>query len=508
MKKTLKPFRLAYLIFAGILVALVIAATVYVGSLLREYEAAQPESLAQQAVDQFLEDAKKEDYWNKYNLPQVTLTGHEAGLDLKDAYLAMYSGKLKFAPQTGSAEDELLYNVESDGFCLAQVKLKAAGPAYTKLAVFSMRDWSVESFTPVLTSHDYTLTVPSSFEVKINGQAAEGAEKNRQTEYTFNGLYLKPELTITDGSGEQAQYAFKKNKIVAKYFDYSLTLPSALSVKVNGAPLTGSEAGNGQFHYSITSLTKPEVNISDLYGNTVAYEGGSELPLTYATVTAGENYSVQVLGKDIPAQAVTTTPNPEYASFAEYAKDLPDLSVYCIAVLQEDAEITVKDPNGNPVALEQGASSYDFSLPSAALDAVPDSVSAEIDVLKVAQNWSLLTTRDYSFTNIKKYLIPNSYQYDVAYKYAYGIDITFTSKHTLGRPPFVDNTVKNFVWITDDCFSVDISFVKHMYLYGTTLVEDPMNDRFYFVKYDTTNDGVDNPTWKLAGMKEIVDNAD
>ena len=35
-----------------------------------------------------------------------------------------------------------------------------------------------------------------------------------------------------------------------------------------------------------------------------------------------------------------------------------------------------------------------------------------------------------------------------------------------------------------------------------------MNDRFYFVKYDTTNDGVDNPTWKLAGMKEIVDNAD
>ena len=72
----------------------------------------------------------------------------------------------------------------------------------------------------------------------------------------------------------------------------------------------------------------------------------------------------------------------------------------------------------------------------------------------------------------------------------------------------MDNTVKNFVWITDDCFSVDISFVKHMYLYGTTLVEDPMNDRFYFVKYDTTNDGVDNPTWKLAGMKEIVDNAD
>ena len=37
-------------------------------------------------------------------------------------------------------------------------------------------------------------------------------------------------------------------------------------------------------------------------------------------------------------------------------------------------------------------------------------------------------------------------------------------------------------------------------------VDDPMNDRFYFVKYDDTEDGVDNPQWKIAGMKEIVNN--
>ena len=37
-------------------------------------------------------------------------------------------------------------------------------------------------------------------------------------------------------------------------------------------------------------------------------------------------------------------------------------------------------------------------------------------------------------------------------------------------------------------------------------VEDPMNDRFTFVKYDGTKDGVDNPEWKLVSMKEIVSN--
>ena len=66
----------------------------------------------------------------------------------------------------------------------------------------------------------------------------------------------------------------------------------------------------------------------------------------------------------------------------------------------------------------------------------------------------------------------------------------------------------NFCWITDSCFSVDISFVKHMRLWYGTPVDDPMNDRFYFVWYDDTADGADNPAWKLVSMKEILDDAD
>ena len=115
-------------------------------------------------------------------------------------------------------------------------------------------------------------------------------------------------------------------------------------------------------------------------------------------------------------------------------------------------------------------------------------------------------SNDLAFAKVKQHLIADSYQYEVAVQYATGEDITFTSAHTLGNPAFTQEEVTNFVWITDDCFSVDISFVKHMILKTGTGVDDYMNDRFYFVKYDDTEDDIDNPTWKIASMKEIVNN--
>lgn len=508
MKKQPVSFRLIYLIYLGVLVALVAAAAIYVGSLLRQYEKSQPEFHVQQAVEQLLEDAKAEGFWSLHDLPRSSSSDYEANLDLKQTYLDQLAAEdLNFVAQAGTTEDELLYNVESNGFCLAQVKLKATGPMYTKLAVFSMRDWTVESVTPVMEEHEYTLSVPADFDVQVNGMAAgEGEEDGRLVTYTLSNLYLKPELTITDEEGNQAEYRIKKNKIVAEYFDYSMTLPDTLSVKLDGQELTGEEAGSGMVHYGITSLTQPQVTISDLYGNTVQYEGG-QLPLTQATITASESCQVQVLGASVPQAAVTIETNPEYTHFADYVEDLPGVAVYRIAVLQNDAEITVKDASDNTISLDASTTTHNLVNSVSGLDQVPEEVSAEIDVLKTAQNWSLFLTRDLAFSQVQKTLIPGSYQYDVATKYAYGIDITFTSGHTLLNPAFADNSVTNFLWITDDCFSVDISFVKRMLLSTGVQVDDPMNDRFYFVKYDGTNDGVDNPVWKLASMKEIVDNA-
>ena len=511
MTRSKLSFKRIYLIYLGVLAALVIAAVAYVYFLLREYEASQPEQQVWLAVEELAAQAADGTFLDQYDIPQAAPGPFEQGQDIRQEYLALFGEreKLSVARAEGTVQgDALEYQVESGGVVLARVGLRAEGPPVTKLAVFTMQDWAVDYIRPELKEHSYTLTVPDSFSVTLNGTPLTGtAGGSGESTYTVSGLYLPPEFSITDGTGAQARYTVRKDQVRAEYFHYALNLPAALTVQVNGSRQTGQPQGENQVRYEIALADKPEVAISDYYGNTIHYEGEDQLPLTSCTITANEQYTVQVNGAPVPEEAVTRSPNPDYQQFADYVEGLPQLCIYSVAVLEEGAQVTVTDGQGEPVALAEGTTAYDFSTP-AGLDEVPEEVSREIDVLEVAQNWSLFLTQDASFSQIRDYLIPDSYQYEVARKYATGVDITFTSRHTLENPAFTGNSVTNFTWITDDCFSVDISFVKHMRLWYGTAVDDAMNDRFYFVRYDDTADGVENPAWKLVSMKEILDDAE
>lgn len=505
-------FRRAYLIYAACLMCIVAAASLYVYFFLRGYEAAQPEQQVRDVIARLTADAADGTFWDRYSIPQVTTGKFERDVDVKKEYLALYTEEgLTFSQKNvPHEEDELYYSVENGGFVLADVKLKASGPPVTKLAIFSLRDWTVESVNPVLTSHSYKLSVPADFTVSVNGVALtdeDGAANGAAgMTYTVSDIYLKPNFQIADQDGNLARYTLKNDRVLPELYDYTLTLPATLTVKVNGAPHEGCALADGLVRHDIVLLEKPTVTISDYYGNTIDYEGGDKLPLTHMTITADEDYTVRVDGSPVPTQAVTMATNPDYAPFAEFVPDIPKRVEFRIAVLKEDAEVSATDPRGEAVPLEPGAVTCDLTR-KIGLEAVPEDVSKEVDVVRVAQNWSLFMTNDLRFSRIAPYLIAGSYQYQVATKYATGVDITFTSKHTLLDPAFTDVSATNFVWITDDCFSVDISFIKHMRLKTGRLVDDPMNDRFYFVKYDDTDNGVDDPAWKLASMKEIINDA-
>lgn len=505
-------FKRLYLIYLGVLAALMVAALAYVYFLLRQYEAAQPEQQVWQAVDQLAAQAADGTFLTQYDLPQPQPGPYEAGQDLCQAYLDLYGDRERLTLVRGQSSiqgDTVEYQVERDGVVLARVGLRAQGEPVTKLAVFTMQDWAVDYVTPQLEAHDYTLTLPAAFSVSLNGTPLTGtAGEEGECTYTVSGLYLPPDFSITDGAGTRANYTLRDGKVLVEYFHYTLTLPASLTLRVDGADWPGQAQEADRVRYEIALLTQPAVTISDCYGNQVSYEGGDQLPLTSCTITAHEGYTVQVDGAPVPEAAVTRRDNPDYQHFTDYVQDLPQLCDYSIAVLREGAQVTVTDPQGNPVPLEEGGQSYDLSNRADGLAEVPAQVSSQVDVLKAAQDWSLFMTNDLAFSKIEDYLIPSSYQYEVALKYASGVDITFTSRHTLENPPFTENQVTNFCWITDSCFSVDISFVKHMRLWYGTPVDDPMNDRFYFVWYDDTADGADNPAWKLVSMKEILDDAD
>ncbi len=503
-----------YLGFVIVLVGMMIGAVVYVNGLLHEYEETQPSYYVEQTMEGLVADAASGQFWNKYFLPEVQPGVYETGRNIKAEYLSFFAEEeLTYAAKSGAhEEDTLLYTIKNGEKALAEVKLRALGPAETKLAVLNFREWQVEYVKPLLEQKEYTLSVPSSFGVTVNGVAltAEDGVSAGGSEivYTLSGLYMEPVFEIADWNGNPVNYAIKGEKVVAEFYSYDLTLPNSLTIQVNGEVIVGEPLDRNRTTYSILELKKPAVVIADHYGNAVNYEGQTNVPLTYTVITADSRQKVLVDGGEVPAECVRVEDNPEFEQLKDYVENLPQICEYNIAVLKADAEITVADEKGQTIAFEKGQSSYDFIGNTVGADEVPEEVAKEIDVLQVAQSWSLFMSDDKPFAELAQYMIKDSYQYKVAHKYANSVDITFISGHVLLDPAFTGNQVTNFTWITEECFSVDISFVKHMRLKNGKLSDDVMNDRFYFVLYDATNDKVDNPTWKMASMKEIVNNAE
>lgn len=506
-------FKFVYFIYLCVLLLVSICCIAYVGSLLTDYEEAQPERRVSEAVEIISRDAVDGTIWSSISFPEVETGKFEKELDLQKIYTDLLkSGKLEFSPKVGvNEEGKLIYNIESEGFILAEVVLKAVGEPVTKLAVFNYQEWKVASVRPILEAREYTLSVPADFKVTLNGVELSDEEINNSNEsgvdYKVTGIYMKPSFKISDKAGNVAKYSIKGNRVVPEFYNYTLTLPSSLTVKLNGTLHEGETLSDGRVKHDIRLLTKPEVKISDLFGNIVNYEGGNDLPLTYMALKATDKHTVTVGGSPVPATAVTDAANSEFEAFSAYVEGLPTVKEYNIAILKEDADIVIKDETGTVVEYEKGIKALDLTA-AVGLDSIPSDISTEIDVLQIAKNWSLFTSQDLSFQEVAKSLIKSSYQYQVATKYANGIDITFTSVHTLMDPPFTDESVKNFVQYTDTCFSVDISFVKHMLLSDGQVVDVPMNDTCFFVKYDDPDNYNDTLSWKLVGMKAVVNDAE
>lgn len=513
MKKKL-TFKTVYFIYVSVLVLLVALATLYVSRLLQKYEDTRPEQYVKNAYEELVAGAKEGSLWQEYFLPEFETGKYEAGLDVEKTYEEIITTcEAKFVEENGDyPEDELYYSVLCDGAKVAEAKLKAKGPAVTKLAILSYREWDVEYFKPVIEKCDYTLLVPEEFSVKANGillNPEDGKKDSKgEVKYTIEDVYFAPQFEIKDGDLKEVSYVISGNRVEAEYYYYKLNLPDTIDVVVNGNVIQAVSSENGMSYYEVKELSKPEVILSDLYGNSFTYEGGKSIPMTHKAITAENGYEVCVKGNTVPDEAVFVRKNPEYDALSAYVSNLPEVMFYNVAVLEEDVTVTVTDAQGEEAVLDDGEITYSFTAQDKYMEAVPKEVSDEVDVLSLAQKWSLFMSADLTFKEMSQYLIKDSYQYDVAVKYATGVDIKFISGHGLASPPFTDESVTNFVWISDNCFSVDISFVKHMVLNVGSKVDDPMNDRFYFVKYDDTDDGVSNPTWKIASMKEIIKDAE
>lgn len=522
MRKTKRRsiFKYVYLVYIAILAVLVTAALLYVNSVLELYENEHPQRHLEKATELLIKEAESGELWQKDGVPSMANSVFEPGVDQKKEFVNKLKGEIKYSPQKWLDDSLCSYNVIHEDTAIAEIRLRKSGDMVQKLVIIGIQPYEIVSYVPL--SHSYTLELPadvlvnSDINITVNGiqVLSEHGSKDEsgKTTFTFDNLYKLPDVKISDNNGSFAKVKMPDGVNGKIEFDncfYTLTLPSTLSVSINGEKQMGLTQEDGRVNYRIRLVSKADVAISDLFGNTVSYKGESTVPLTYYEFTTGGGCTLKVDGKDIPESCITTTDNPDFKNFADLATGLPSITQYKIVVLKDKAEVTLTDKAGNPIQFDSESKIQDLTPVTLGtkLDQVPAEVSNEINVLKVLEDWSLFMSCDLNFNGLSKHLIKNSYQYNVAWKYNTSIDRTFTSNHGLGNPPFEEESVTNFTWISDNCFSVDIRFVKHMIVLGKRL-NDEMNEKCYFVKYDDTNDRKDNPKWKLVAMKEIVKDAE
>ena len=224
---------------------------------------------------------------------------------------------------------------------------------------------------------------------------------------------------------------------------------------------------------------------------------------TVYTVSAPADYKVMVNGVEVGSEYLTgkSVSLPLFANAKEYL-NIPEIVEYKLPPLNNDPVVTALNEAGEEAFVSREGNAINVSFGRAT--AMPEDLEAT--ALEIAKTWSLFMTADlrgskYGLDTVRQYLIPDSFYDGLAKDWAGGIDITFTSAHTLKSNPFENVEVSNYVRYTDDCFSCHISFDKPMHLTRTGEdIVDSTHSTYLFVK--------NNGQWCLVDMVADTDNPD
>lgn len=509
MKKVLK--RVFWALYIILVIGLVVVgkkAVVYVNAVLEEYEAAQPENAVEKHLALLKEAGASNTLETYITFPEIEQAEYDNSVvDFKEYKTKLANAaELTYQIKTGSfSETGQLYQIMADDEPVAVMELESTNEEI-RLAILKMMDWEVKSITPLLTlvNYEYTVTTPKGFPVFVNGHELKNpvAEEDGTVTYTLEKLYGEPEFTIYDTFGHPVHYNIADNHVTTVVNNYTLSLPNSYSVYVGDTKLAGTVNGD-ETTYSVTTAYE-SLKITDIYGNSMDYTGKENIYAFDYEFAVPDNYTVSLNGNDLSEYLVAQTDIREYQYCEEYTT-MPKLNHYQINNSMAELKFDVCDNLGQKVeyVMQNGRFQIDKQ---ATLPEIPAELAAEIDVMEIAKTWSYFMTRDlkgtnYGFNTIKKYLIKDSYLYNVAYKWATGIDITLTSAHDTEKNYFENEKISNFIRYSDTMFSCDISFMKYMYLHKKKIwVDDPTNSTFYFLKQ---GEG-EKASWVIVDIQEII----
>lgn len=249
-------------------------------------------------------------------------------------------------------------------------------------------------------------------------------------------------------------------------------------------------------HKKMLILTIDEWEITEVKTN---FERG----LYYYDVIIPTNYKLYINGLEV-TDSYKEGDLDNLDNVTKYV-DVAKTNIYTLDNFIEKPEIVIKDENGKKIKYELKDNKIeiikDFKKYATYEDA-KDKLNGEIDILKLAENWSLFLTDDlkggsfHGFTLLTPYLIKDSYMYQMAYNWSHNVDITFISRHSLKNPVFTNEYVKNCTVYNENAFNCEVYLEKNMVVNGQDKV-DTLHDYLYFVNYEGG--------WKLVDMKSITE---
>lgn len=440
-----KGFLIFYLIFVAVLVLFFIFSLIYVSGVLGEYEESQPDKLARDCA-QMIKTAAMEN-----RLEQViSFDTIKQNTDITQEEIQQFQQNIANSNLTvkkSSSKDEeagvICYNILcDDSYTIAKYKIKSVKQT-SKLTIFTLDEWQ---------------------EVSLE----------------------------------------------ASVFNADFSLPASVSVSVNGKKANGAPSEDGQtVKYSVASVTKPEITITDCIGNSVLYSEEGKYSFKEYKITVPSTFTVK--GKEaIPVPTENTVQIEDYENLCDYFSDLPVLCSYDLFILEGgEFPLTITDNYGQNVDISQMGDRIEITRPIG-IDTVPAAITNPPDALEITKMWSMFMTDDlyggyHGFNTMAQYLFKGSSQYSRAWEWATGIDITFTSIHTLSDPPFTKVEIGNYVLYNENCFSCEVLLEKPLHLSTGDDIIDTIHSVFFFGYIDDTDNGVDDPHWGIIDKVGIVE---
>lgn len=216
--------------------------------------------------------------------------------------------------------------------------------------------------------------------------------------------------------------------------------------------------------------------------NYTAVIDGTPVALSYQT---GETFEIE-----------------EFANIAEYIS-APKLVEYKVENVLEDSTIKILNEAGEEMPFTQNGNTITAKYSVANAEMSEDRRNMSLQMVQTYEDFNTddLSGPTHGLATAQALFIKDSLYWNMAKQWATGVDITFTSAHRFDDPKYSNVVVDNYMEYSDTCYSVHIAFTKNMVF---TRREGKFSNEFdstvYFVKYDDTDDDVNNPQWYIADI--------